>query len=373
MKDFTGFKRGIGVAGWLANYKRMGKIRPEWRYTITPGDRKHFASYFSEWDVTNIKHNFGADHIRFCFDQVVIEDYKTGAYIEEHLKYIDNFLDWCEKAGINVILNLMHAFGAYCDIPECTMFDDTALRKRFVKLWEMLEKRYGGRPGLVFDILNEPTLPLEESGKWNSLAAETIDAIRRLNKNRIIMIGGVQWNNAPALKDMAVFDDENVVYTFHFYSPHLFTHQRTFTSEPFHYSNHALSYPSGNKEYNECVKFLRSSEGNSEGAPVDEFPDVIDKEYLRAQMKPALDWMSAYPGKILHLGEFGVITNAEQASRENYMRDIISLCAEYGLPFCVWNYLSVPYDGNRFSLVDDYTRKPVSEKIVKAVKGEHWR
>ena len=36
----------------------------------------------------------------------------------------------------------------------------------------------------------------------------------------------------------------------------------------------------------------------------------------------------------------------------------------------VWNYLSTPNDGNRFSLVDDDTRKILSPELLKACLGE---
>ena len=38
--------------------------------------------------------------------------------------------------------------------------------------------------------------------------------------------------------------------------------------------------------------------------------------------------------------------------------------------YCVWNYLSTPNDGNRFSLVDDDNRRIVSEEMAKIIRGE---
>lgn len=52
------------------------------------------------------------------------------------------------------------------------------------------------------------------------------------------------------------------------------------------------------------------------------------------------------------------------------MRDVISIVKEKDIPFCVWNYLSTPYDGNRFSLVDDDNRRIVSEEMAKIIRGE---
>jgi hypothetical protein len=52
------------------------------------------------------------------------------------------------------------------------------------------------------------------------------------------------------------------------------------------------------------------------------------------------------------------------------MRDMITIFKEYSIPYCVWNYLSTPNDGNRFSLVDDDSRKILSEEMARIIRGE---
>ena len=51
------------------------------------------------------------------------------------------------------------------------------------------------------------------------------------------------------------------------------------------------------------------------------------------------------------------------------MRDVIKFLKENEIPYCVWNYLSTPNDGNRFSLVDDDARKILSEDLAEIIKG----
>ena len=52
------------------------------------------------------------------------------------------------------------------------------------------------------------------------------------------------------------------------------------------------------------------------------------------------------------------------------MRDVISILKEYDIPYCVWNYLSTPNDGNRFSLVDDDHRSILSKRLLRVIRGE---
>ena len=96
----------------------------------------------------------------------------------------------------------------------------------------------------------------------------------------------------------------------------------------------------------------------------------MDIEYLRELFAPVYEWIDKHPDKILWCGEFGTIRHADINSRENYMNDVIKLCKEYDIPYSVWNYLSTPNDGNRFSLVDDDTRKILSERMLRIINGE---
>lgn len=51
------------------------------------------------------------------------------------------------------------------------------------------------------------------------------------------------------------------------------------------------------------------------------------------------------------------------------MNDVISLLKEHGIPYCSWNYLSTPNDGNRFSLVDDDSREILSPRLLRILQG----
>ncbi len=42
MKKIKGLQRGMGIGGWLTNYKRFNVLPPEWRLQITIGDMEHF-------------------------------------------------------------------------------------------------------------------------------------------------------------------------------------------------------------------------------------------------------------------------------------------------------------------------------------------
>ena len=50
-------------------------------------------------------------------------------------------------------------------------------------------------------------------------------------------------------------------------------------------------------------------------------------------------------------------------------KEVRRVCEENGIQYCVWNYLSTPNDGNRFSLVDDDRREILSPRLLRILQG----
>ena len=126
-----------------------------------------------------------------------------------------------------------------------------------------------------------------------------------------------------------------------------------------------MSWPCDDVErYNEYARLLFNIENAYAGI------DRLDREWIRKELQSAIDFVNEHPDKILWCGEFGTIRHADMTSRENYMADVIAICKENQIPFCSWNYLSTPNDGNRFSLVDDDTRKILSRRMLKIIQGK---
>ena len=153
---------------------------------------EHFESYITRRDVDYIK-SLGLDHIRMGFDQVVVEE-APGVYRERIFEIIERFIGWCRDAGLNLVLNMHKAIGNYCDIQEkVQLLDSEELQERFIAVWLEFEKRFHGHPEVAFELLNE--VRNVDPEKWNVLAKKTIAEIRKLNPNRLIIIGSTCWTD----------------------------------------------------------------------------------------------------------------------------------------------------------------------------------
>ncbi len=361
MKKIENFQKGMGIGGWLTNYKRFNVLPQDKRLVITIGDIEHFESYITERDVKYIA-SLGMDHIRLGFDQIVLEE-SPYKYRQKIIDILHNFVGWCKKYNLRPVLNMHKALGNYCDILEETgLMQDKELQDRFIAVWVKLEEEFSDNDDVVFELLNEVFNGTAE--EWNFLAEKTINAIREINKNRIIILGGTEWSNPVGLDYIKVYDDENIIYTFHCYAPHEFTHQQGVLQAPQLFYNRKMPYPTDDIErYRDFHRLNGTNET---------YKDIkkIDIELLRNYLEPAKRFVENHPDKILWCGEFGTIRHCDIKYRENWMRDVITLLKELDIPYSVWNYLSTPNDGNKFSLVDDDNRIILSEELKRIIQGD---
>lgn len=233
MKQFTGYKRGINLGGWLSQCEHS---------------KQHHDSFLSEDDIRRIS-SWGLDHVRLPVDYELIET-EDGDFIEGGFQYIDNCLQWCETYGLNMILDLHKARGYSFDEAEGSagFFQDETLQKSFVSLWEKFAMRYGKYSDhLAFELLNE-VVDWNVAETWNRIAERTVKAIRKYAPTISILFGGVENNSISALKMLSQPFDEHIVYNFHFYDPLIFTHQSAYWIQEMP-SNFSTFYPNQLSEY----------------------------------------------------------------------------------------------------------------------------
>jgi hypothetical protein len=343
MDRLTGFQAGVNLGGWLSQYRKY--------------DHDHFNSFIREADIQQIA-SWGLDHVRLPVDYPVLEeDDAPGVYKESGFAYIDRCLDWCQDAGLDVVLDLHHAPGYFFGtLDSNTLFKNPEMQERLLQLWRAIVRRYSSRPGprIIFEFLNEVVLP--DSAPWNALVPRLIEAVREIDTEHWLMVGGNYWNAVTALKDLEHFDDPRLVYTFHFYEPLVFTHQKAPWIPEIRKFNTALEFPGGTPGLKEFL----ANEPDGRHA-ISRFVDVqMDKDYLRTLLQPAVDFLKS-TDYALYCGEFGVIDRAPMASNIRWHRAFIELLNEFSIGRAHWTYKQLD-----FGLVDR-NGVVVNEELVKVV------
>ncbi|MBI4928359.1 MAG: glycoside hydrolase family 5 protein [Anaerolineae bacterium] len=343
MAFLPGFNVGVNLGGWISQYPRF--------------DHEHFKRFILEPDLQRIA-GWGMDHVRLPVDYPVLEDDAAPlTYKEDGFAYIDACIEWCRKAGLNVILDLHHAPGfSFTTLAANTLFHNEQAQERFLALWEAIARRYKGveKPALILELMNEVVLP--DSAPWNALAARAVQRIRAVDPQATIMIGGNHYNSAWTLKDLDVLSDPRVVYTFHYYEPMPFTHQRAGWMESMVDFNAVLDYPAAIPGLQPFVEHNPQHLG--------QFANYIgrhmDLNMLRAFLQPAIDFMHN-TGRPLYCGEYGAIDVSPLPSRLNWHRDFVGLLREHGIGRAVWSYKEM-----NFALVRDDGRTE-NEELIRIV------
>ena len=191
-----------------------------------------------------------------------------------------------------------------------------------------------------------------------------VEGIRALNKTRKIVIGTTDWNNPARLDRIKVFDDENIIYTFHFYQPFEFTHQQGVLQTPTILYNRKMPYPGDIERYRDYMRLIHGTDEYYDGLT------AMDETFVNRALAPVKEFIQKHPDKIVWCGEFGTIRHAKIEWRVAWMKDVIRFLRDNEIPYSVWNYLSMPNDGNRFSLTDDDNRQILSQELHNVLLGE---
>ena len=178
---------------------------------------------FTEQDFINVK-SMGADVIRL---PVTMHSMTGGApeYVldPQLLKFLDTAVGWAEKHQLYFIID-NHSFDPVASTDE--NIDGILL-----KVWTQIAARYKNRSQyVVYEILNEPH-GISDS-RWGAIQGMAIDTIRKIDRTHAIIVGGTDYNSISKLSSLPEYYDHNLIYTFHFYDPLIFTHQGATWSSP---------------------------------------------------------------------------------------------------------------------------------------------
>ena len=345
MKQWKGFEYGVNLGGWLSQ---------------CPPFEEHYANFIKEEDFRKIK-EWGLDHVRVPVDYTLFEDERaTPRY--ERLRFLDFAVEECAKNGLNMVLDLHRTIGYSFDQfhGEVGFFESKELQEHFCRTWEMLAKRYGSNRHLAFELLNEVTKK-EYCDTWNRVSDECIRRIRVIAPDTPILVGGYYNNSVEALKDLALPQDENIIYNFHCYEPLVFTHQGATwipTMDP------AFRCPFG-MTYAEYTQKSIEQLGEGFAHCFDGFaPDaVIDERYFESLFAEAVSIAEARNVR-LYCGEYGVIDRVAPEEALLWFEAFHKALKKFGIGSSAWSFRRMDFG------MSDERMDGVRDRILSLIKGE---
>ena len=301
------FEKGVNFTNWLEH---------------RPAEQIN-ADMFTRQDFVNAK-KLGCDVIRlpihferFCYPE---NDYRIP---EKILAILDNVAAWAGELGLYVIFD----FHNNCAGDSVTPPD---IEDTLTPVWTQIAARYkDATERLVFEIMNEPhAIDIE---KWNGIIARVFKRIREIDKTHWIIVGGADWNSTAAMKTLPDFQDDKVIYTFHFYDPHTFTHQ----GASWCHMERVLGLPFPYDA--QKMPLLPENPTETEKRCFENYP-------VTGQLSAVVDCFDQYAAfsqernAPVFCGEFGCFVSVPNELRIQWYRIVAGLLAERGIARTSWDY-----------------------------------
>jgi endoglucanase len=315
-------KRGVNLSHWLS--QDFG-----WAPKYT---------YINENDIKFID-SIGYDHVRIPVDEQEMWD-STGTPIKAAFEHLTNCLEWCAKYKLRAIVDLhvirAHHFNAANEGGINTLWTDSAAQANFVNLWVKLSGVLKDYPNnmVAYEILNEAVAP--EHDDWNKLMNKAAAAIRKLEPNRVLVIGANMWQIAPNLKYLKLPEgDKNIILSFHTYSPMAFTHHLADWTPIKHYKG-PVHYPGQIITSDDYKKYVDTTNK----VLVSQISDARDTFNIKRLTEVFKDGVEFAKSKNLQLycGEFGCMPTMPRKDRLAFYSDMIDALEGNNVAWCNWEY-----------------------------------
>jgi len=312
-------KRGINVSHWFSQ---------------NPSDysAQHTNTETTTDDIALIAH-LGFDNVRLSIDAVPLEQAPLGAdgLNGDFLGRLDRAVDTMLADGLAVQIDL-HPEDSY---KQQLRTNDWNV-DRLTMLWRKLAAHYAGRDPerVFFEILNEPEVG--DPYRWAGIQARVAAAIREVAPRHTIIATGPNYSDLQDLLTQHPLADGNVIYNFHFYDPHEFTHQGASWGLSWWIYEHGIPYPPTESSMHELIRQVPD--------PAQRFQlenywlDRWDGHRIRLLIDEAADWGKANNAPLL-CNEFGAYRQVtDPVSRNTWIHDVRTALEDDGIGWAMWDY-----------------------------------
>jgi aryl-phospho-beta-D-glucosidase BglC (GH1 family) len=331
---------GINLSEWFAQvYDPKG-------YT-----KEHFETWTTAQDIALIKAmNF--DHVRLSVNpQPMFLRNQADRIPADYLAYLDAAVKMILDQGLAVILD-MHPDS---DFKQKLVADDSFV-EQFEDFWRAFARHYAAtNPDLVFfEILNEPEF--RDRYRWEGVQSRLTAAIREGAPAHTIVVAGANWSADNELLFMEPLHDSNIIYNFHFYDPHIFTHQGATWTTNFQHYLADLPYPSTPENVRTAANLI---------------PDAVNRlsairygldRWNSARIDAEFDQIAAWGKRWnvpLTCNEFGVYRKtANPQSRAAWLADVRASLEKRGIGWTMWDY------SGGFAVVTKQNGQPVPDELT---------
>jgi len=347
----------VKIAFARAQHLRHGINASEWFAQSASDYSAARTDRYIDADDIALMAKLGFDSVRLSIDPVPLEDAMNTppGSAGNFLARLDRAVDAMLANGLAVQIDI-HPEGPY----KQQVKSSSEGVARFLMLWRRLAKHYADRDPekVFFEIMNEPEV--NDPYRWAGIQAAAAGAIREVAPKNTLIATGPNWSAIADLMTQHPLPDGNVIYTFHFYEPHEFTHQGAGWGTPWWIYTHGIPYPAADSS----LDLVKQVPDLADRYAFERYwLDHWDAHRIRLQIDAAADWGKTY-GVPLLCNEFGAYRRVtDAASRMNWIRDVRTALEADGIGWTMWDYRG------GFGVVWKQDGQPakVDDKVVEAL------
>lgn len=313
-------QRGINTSGWFAQvYDQRG-------YT-----KEHFQNWTTAQDIRLIR-SMGFDHVRLSVDpRPMMVSHRPDEIPGEYLGYLDAAVKMIVAQGLTAVIDL-HPDSEF----KAKLAKDDSFVEEFADFWRALARHYSSWDAerVLFEILNEPEM--SDRYRWYGVQAKLAAAIREGAPQHTMIAAGARWSDDDDLVFIEGLRDANVIYNFHFYEPHIFTHQGATWGSYFWHWVKGLRYPSSPES---AAKVAAGMPDAVDRLAVMRYgQEHWDAARIDAEITQVADW-ARQRGVPVVCNEFGVYRDfADPQDREAWIHDVRTSLERHGMGWAMWDY-----------------------------------
>lgn len=312
-------RHGINLSEWFAQvYDPKG-------YT-----KEHFENWTTRTDIALIK-SAGFDHVRLSVNpQPMMDAASRSGGTAEYFGYLDSAVKMILDAGLAVELD-MHPES---DFKERLAKEDEFV-ERFADFWRTLAQHYSSYDPerVFFEILNEPEM--RDPYRWYGVEAKLAAAIREDAPRHTILAPGAKWDDDDDMVFLEPLRDANVIYVFHFYEPHVFTHQGATWGAFYWHWLKGLHYPASPENAAQVATKVPDAVHRLDVIRYGQ--DHWDASRVEAEINQAAEW-GKRNGVPLVCNEFGVYRHADSPDRVAWIKDVRTALERHSIGWAMWDY-----------------------------------
>jgi endoglucanase len=304
------FSRGVNLTGWFQ--------------ADSPGQIQF--TKFTKQDIVNIK-SLGCDVIRLPVNLHSMTSGSPSYTLDPiYVSFLDSVITWCEDLKIYLIID-NHTFD-----PNANTSPD--IGNILNKVWSQTAAHLHNRSDYVlYEILNEPHGLTTQA--WGAIQGDAINAIRQQDTKHTIIVGGSGFNSYNEMAGLPVYSDDNLIYTFHFYDPFLFTHQGAEWVVPSMAPLAGVPFPYNSGTMPACPASLKGSWVES---LVNNYPSDGTIAQVKQLINTAISFRDSRNVKIF-CGEFGVyMKNSNKDDRSYWYQVVRDYLEQNNIPWTSWDY-----------------------------------